>query len=1039
MRFSSMDWARPLLGIFLLLVSDISECLQMAVHPDVGTTVTLETPLPAEECCVCRVGGDGASEEVCSSSLTLEPDKDVNLLFNCSSPAQEAFTISIHKKIECTKEDCNPAVGEIQPSLFTDFNRTFVWNVTGPMEARLGLTFPGDGLKEVTSLEACPDGYRYTVVSSQPDEDGRTDAFCRKGPVSHIDLPHQALVSLQVPGEENVDPTIFQIAPLPVKKKGRMIPVAPDTGTSITIQRDTAGPDCTVCSTEGSKAPQCSSKLALRDTHNVSVEFSCTRPQDIFRVEVNREIDCDETTCSGDIVQGGFSLFPEFNRTFTWDLKVPSTRAFQVDFSGLGMRQILPSESCLDEHTYSIITYLRTGPLTIGTFCQNGTISLVQVLYRGRLALKVPGESQPDPATFKVSVGPQIKKLAVVKVTLPPESSAPQFFSANYPGRFPDDDLMMWNFTVPPKHNATVRFLEYTEPECLKKDVTVEYEREGGKFSMGKELSVAQPANLQRGFGMSLINCETDRRGNRPGLSLSFQVSVFRSSHAVLCTLDLHNEEGLSVRIETRNPSCEMKVDGVLQETVTLLSGTKSNLSFQDCSSEDLFMTVSKTIECRQWEACPVGMSQLSLPTLEACLPMPMQSMTWQLRVPEDGTVELLPSAGSLRQSLPGQECKGRFTVRVTEDGGVPFGEFCAGGAISKVQIHSNVTVVATPTKARSLSEETFFNVSFSREIKESYILTVSPRVEASALVSSPNWPGGMKPSSTASWVVMLPPEYQAELVFTNVSQPKCAERHTSIKVQTLGSPEEMFSRREDEERESKLTVPQSFFLNTSNCVPEEGHFSVLSTITLQKRRSHLLSIILGTVGALLLLMIIVLIAVCVVVRKKKRKADEQASIYIPKGNIFLPGDSPFPKSRANNESHVYASIEDTMVYGHLLQDPGNPRPLQGQYQGPQVDTYRSFAGPTDNPSEKAALDAEVGVYRPFLDPSQGADPPRPRTPLGRQDSLAFVDTRMVGNELNTFKSNGDITPLRLSAVEPVPAVEEGKEWEDDDEEDEGV
>lgn len=74
--------------------------------------------------------------------------------------------------------------------------------------------------------------------------------------------------------------------------------------------------------------------------------------------------------------------------------------------------------------------------------------------------------------------------------------------------------------------------------------------------------------------------------------------------------------------------------------------------------------------------------------------------------------------------------------------------------------------------------------------------------------------------------------------MFANLSQPKCAVRHTSIRVQRFGCPEEDYSRREDEEAESEITVSESFYLNMSNCMPERGDFSVITKITLRKSKS---------------------------------------------------------------------------------------------------------------------------------------------------------------------------------------------------------
>lgn len=95
-----------------------------------------------------------------------------------------------------------------------------------------------------------------------------------------------------------------------------------------------------------------------------------------------------------------------------------------------------------------------------------------------------------------------------------------------------------------------------------------------------------------------------------------------------------------------------------------------------------------------------------------------------------------------------------------------------------------------------------------------------------------------MKSYSTVSWIVSVPSMMDAQLTFTNLSQPKCSNRHTNIRVQRVGKPEEDYSRREDEKMESELTVSEDFYLNMSNCLPERGDFSVITKITLQKSKS---------------------------------------------------------------------------------------------------------------------------------------------------------------------------------------------------------
>lgn len=103
------------------------------------------------------------------------------------------------------------------------------------------------------------------------------------------------------------------------------------------------------------------------------------------------------------------SIFPEFNRTFNWDVKAQSGKVFQVDFLGSGMRQILSSETCPDQQTYTIVIYQRSGPVTIGTFCKDGLIRSVRWLYKGRVTLKLPGPAPLDLSAFNITVGPDIK------------------------------------------------------------------------------------------------------------------------------------------------------------------------------------------------------------------------------------------------------------------------------------------------------------------------------------------------------------------------------------------------------------------------------------------------------------------------------------------------------------------------------------------------------------------------------------------------------------------------------------------------------
>ncbi|MFT7812425.1 CUB domain-containing protein 1 [Arapaima gigas] len=1028
-RLLASGCAVALLRLVLpLCLPPVAECQQLTVSPGADTTVTIST-LTASPCMVCLVQ-DGVSDVNCSYSLTVKPSGNAGLHFNCSDP-QKSFAIEIRKKVECTLATCSPAIAPTLTSIFKDFSRTFIWDLTSLPEMSLGLDFPAVGLKNVGLSEACVDGYRYTIFSAQPP--GK--AYCRQGSLTHLDLRSPATVSLQVPSQKELDSGMFSVVTKPLAKKGRVMTVTPDSNTVITIKKVNQDSNCTVCNSKGSK-PSCSTSLTLKATTNTTVEFTCPQPQEAFSVEINKEIVCSVTSCNGDIVQSESSLFADFNRTFSWDIKTVGNKVFQVDFPDSGMRQISPDETCPDQSSYTLIIYQRSGLAIIGVFCRVGHLRKVRMPYKGRVAVAVPGLRTLDPFVFNVSAGPNIRTLAEVFIEVPNGESTMDIFSPNYPNGFPDDDLMAWNFQIPPKHNYTVKFLKYTEPQCQKKDVEVEYMLGTRRSGISMALSDLQPSQMQGSFRMLLRNCETVRSADVPVLSLSFQVSVTRSSLPVICSVDRPEEDGFTLFINKTGPSalCELKMDSVIQEEIVLRPGTNTSLSFQDCRSDELILTASRTIECLQWKKCPVNEILLTVPTLESCLPTVLRNITWQIYSQEESTVELLAPAAGLQQSLAGQECNSNLSAAIVEVEveGVCFGTFCPGGPLQKVQIHGNVSITTTSTRTLGLSwmKEPFLSVSFNNSTTETYVLTVVPGTNSPALLATPGWPQGMPPNSTVSWVVQLPPQQQAELLLTSDGQPKCAVGHSSIVVQALDSSKPMLSRNEGEMfRVERLTTSDSFYVKVSNCVPENGAFSMLTKITMQKKSNALLSIILGAVGALLLLLIAVLVVVCLVTSRKK-KSKKRVSIYNPNGNVFAPGTSKFPKNRENNESHVYASIDETLMYTHLLRTSD-----QDTYRGPQVNMFPNFPGPMDGKpvDRERTPEPEVDGFQPFLEPVPTIAAGRPHTPIARQDSLAYTDPRMVDNELYTFKTNGDLGVRFLTLKEKEPEAVQNPDIENDE------
>ncbi|XP_068426617.1 CUB domain-containing protein 1a [Clinocottus analis] len=758
--------------------------------------------------------------------------------------------------------------------------------------------------------------------------------------------------------------------------------VSPDRGTVLHISSGEVK-GCTVCTGAG-RSRQCAPSLAIPGGAPVSVEFECSRPQDVFSVEVVRNIECTTKSCNGHITQLSSDSLPllAFHRKFTWNLKASSPKALKVDFGQPGMRQTHPSERCPDGHGYTLRAFQTTGNATVGKYCRAGPVGSAQVQNRGSFSLDVPAGQKLQNGRFDVSVGEEIKTLAKITLTLPAGTSSSLLLSPNYPDSFPDDDVMEWYFQVPEKQKTAVQFSNLTQPRCQKKETAMEYHGTGGG-AMVRSLKEPQPSDLQGTFSMTLRNCEMDRRSaGSPGLSLSIQVSSSRARFTGSCKVDMRQMDGLSLHIEkvSRASDCQMKVNAVPKEKITIAA--KSELTFKDCSPEDVHITAMRVIECRQLKDCLKTSYRLSVPALPSCLFAPLSSVTWTLRPPRHGTVELTSPAEPLRQALPGQPCNDSVLIRVAEDDGTAIGRFCPRGAVQKIQIHTNMSVTVSGVEGKTLRTPFthVLNVIFKEEISERYIFTVSPKRDTPVLLATPGWPVGMKPYATVSWIVSVPPKMDARLMFANLSQPKCSNRHTNIRVQRLGRPEEEYSRREDEEAASELTVSGTFYLNMSNCMAERGDFSVITEVTLQKSKNVLITV-LSVVAALLVLFVIVLVVVCVVIRKKKKKLSHQVSIYNPNGTVFLPGHNGFPRTREDNESHVYASIEDTLVYTDLLRK-GTEMGVYGEF-----DAHRSFPGHADSQKPLVCGDADmddmpVGAYQQFQ------APPLPVRPLSHGQRL---------------------------------------------------
>ncbi|KAL6108982.1 cdcp1 [Pungitius sinensis] len=782
--------------------------------------------------------------------------------------------------------------------------------------------------------------------------------------------------------------------------------VSPERGTYLNISSSRVN-GCGVCTGAG-LLQRCGPSLVIKDGPPVSIEFQCSRPQDVFSVEIVRNIECTTKLCNGRIIQADSDSLPflDFSRKFTWNLKASAPNAFKIHFSNFGVRQINPSERCPDGHSYTLRALQATGDVAVGKYCTMGPVTSAQILNDGSFSLDVPPGQKLQNSQFDVSVGEEIKSLAKITLSFPKGTSSSELLSPNYPDSFPDDDLMEWCIQVPDKHKTAIQFLNVSEPRCLKKEAGVEYH---GNLRAAVLLSLTepQPTQIPGKFTLMLRNCEMDtRHAGSHGLSLHFKVSASSATSSVSCDVDMNNMEGLSLHIERLRPAsgCEMRVNSVPKERIAITG--RSYLTFQDCVPEELQITAMRVIECAQLKDCPTRPARLLVPALPTCLPAPLSSVTWTLRPPQRGAVELSSPTDLLKQSLPGQQCNDGFVIRVAEDDGTTVGHFCPQGAIQKVQLHTNVSVTVSAVDDKGLRTpfRHLLDAIFKAAISERYIFTVSPETDTPVLLATPGWPAGMKSYSTVSWIVSVPPKMDAQLMFANLSQPKCSNRHTNIWVQRVGFLEEEYSRREDEEPESEIAVSGSFYLNMSNCMPEKGHFGVITKVTLQKSKNLLLTI-LSVVASLVVIFVTVLVVVCLVIRKKKKALSHHVSIYNPNGTSFLPGHNGFPKTRGDNESHVYASIEETLIYTDLLRKGAE----MGVYG--KVDTYRPFAGHTDSQKPLVGGDADtedmpVGAYQQFQ------APPLPVRPSSHMQCL-------VDNVIYQSEGGGENSPKLGPRLEP--------------------
>ncbi|XP_035983514.1 CUB domain-containing protein 1-like [Fundulus heteroclitus] len=368
--------------------------------------------------------------------------------------------------------------------------------------------------------------------------------------------------------------------------------VTPDKDTTIYIN-STKASSCKVrkC-VPGSKLNRhCDRIFTLNKNTRVTIEFDCPRPEEEFTVEIVRNIACTSTLC-GRIIQsdGGSSGLLDFPRIFTWKIKAYPQKSFQINFAETGLKQIAPTDSCNDKHTYT----LRAADVLLGKYCLSGPISKAQILNQGSFSLDLPAGQRLRPGRFDVSVVAKIHTSANISVTLQEGSLSSTLMSPNYPRSFPDNDVMEWYFQVPSKHKAAIKLLNLKLPTCLKDQTGLEYSSRGKTQVV--RLDKVQPEQNEGSFSLRLRNCKMDTtRSGSVGLSVKFNVSAYQGFKTFTVTPDqdttihINSTEASSCKVCKRVPGSELNRH--CDRIFTLNKNTRVTIEF-DCPRPEEEFTV---------------------------------------------------------------------------------------------------------------------------------------------------------------------------------------------------------------------------------------------------------------------------------------------------------------------------------------------------------------------------------------------------------------------------------------------------------------
>ncbi|KAM5314956.1 CUB domain-containing protein 1 isoform 2-T2 [Glossophaga mutica] len=700
--------------------------------------------------------------------------------------------------------------------------------------------------------------------------------------------------------------------------------------------------------------------LLIKSGETKGFSFSCPSPENYFVIEVQRNIDCMAGPCFfGEVqLQPPTSGLPTLNRTFIWNVQAHKRIGLELQFSLPRLRQIEPGDSCPDGVTHSISGRIDSTTVQIGTFCSNGTVSRIKMQEGVQMALHLPWFHHRNVSGFSIANRSSIKRLCIIESVFEGEGSA-TLMSANYPAGFPEDELMTWQFVIPAPLRASVSFLQFNVSNCERKEERVEYYIPGSTTNPEVfKLEDKQPGNMAGNFNLSLQGCDQDAQN--PGiLRLKFQVLVQHPQQEsnITYVVDLSKERAMWLSIEPRPsrqsrrfvPGCFVCLESRTCSTnLTLTAGSKHKISFLCDDLTRLWMNAEKTVDCMDHRYCLRRSFPLLVPGDILQLPVQLHDFSWKLLVPKDRLSLALVPAQKLQQHTQERTCNSSFSYLVASTGpgqDLYFGSFCSGGAIQQIQVKQNISVTLrtfAPSFRQEVSRQGLI-VAFIPYFKEEAVFTVTPDTKSKVYLRTPNWERGLPSLASVSWNISVPRDQVACLTFMKERTGLvCQTGRAFLIVQEQSSAaEEVFSL--EEVLPKPIARHHSFWVNISNCSPASGkQLDLLFQVSLTPRTVDLTVILIAVVGGGALLLFALGLVICFVKKKKKKRTKGPAvGIYNGNVNTQMPMQPPkFQKAPKDADPHVYAVIEDTMVYGHLLQGSN------GSFILPEVDTYRPFQGP---------------------------------------------------------------------------------------------